>query len=101
MCRLPQSDGEGSFDAGFIDANKSQYDEYYELLLRLLRPGGVIAIDNVIWGGDVLDASVQDADTKVCLSCLPAALSSASAGPSCLQRTCFDVFGARCDDSIS
>ena len=47
---------------------------YYEKLLRLLRPGGVIAVDNVIWDCRVLDAHAQDKDTVVrhCVSPLPA-----------------------------
>lgn len=62
---LLASEGEGSIDVGFIDANKDQYGEYYEKLLRLLRPGGVIAVDNVIWDCRVLDANAQDKDTVV------------------------------------
>ena len=49
----------------FIDADKSNYDKYYERLLKLLRPGGVIAVDNVLWGGDVINDDKQDDDTKV------------------------------------
>ena len=54
----------GSFDFAFIDADKDNYDHYYERALKLLRPGGLIAIDNVLWHGKVLDESVQDADTR-------------------------------------
>ena len=54
----------GTFDFAFIDADKENYDRYYERALKLLRPGGLIAIDNVLWHGKVLDKSVQDADTK-------------------------------------
>jgi len=53
----------GSFDFAFIDADKSGYDAYYERCLRLVRPGGLIAIDNVLWGGSVVRAA-QDADTR-------------------------------------
>lgn len=60
-----QAGGEGSVDMAFIDADKANYGNYYERLLRLLRPGGVIAVDNVLWGGSVIDESKQDADTKV------------------------------------
>lgn len=56
--------GEGAYDFAFIDADKANYDTYYELCLRLLRPGGVIAIDNVLWSGSVIDAQIQDPDTK-------------------------------------
>jgi caffeoyl-CoA O-methyltransferase len=54
----------GSFDFAFIDADKENYGGYYERALKLLRPGGVIAVDNVLWHGKVLDGSVQDADTR-------------------------------------
>ncbi|HMF28031.1 MAG TPA: class I SAM-dependent methyltransferase, partial [Candidatus Cybelea sp.] len=53
-----------SFDFAFIDADKENYDRYYERALELLRPGGLIAVDNVLWHGRVMDASAQDADTK-------------------------------------
>ena len=45
--------GPESFDLVFIDANKSQYDLYYEASLQLLRPGGVVVVDNVLWKGEV------------------------------------------------
>ena len=53
----------GSFDFAFIDADKSNYDAYYERSLTLLRRSGVIAVDNVLWSGAVIDASRQDEDT--------------------------------------
>jgi predicted O-methyltransferase YrrM len=53
----------GSFDYAFIDADKSGYDSYYERCLELVRPGGLIAIDNTLWDGKVADASATDADT--------------------------------------
>jgi len=56
-------DGAGSFDFAFIDADKTQYDAYYEAILKLLRPGGLIAIDNVLWSGAVADGRKRDADT--------------------------------------
>ncbi|MEA5506460.1 class I SAM-dependent methyltransferase [Halotia wernerae UHCC 0503] len=49
-----------SFDFAFIDADKSNYDGYYERSLLLVRPGGLIAIDNVLWSGRVADPQVQD-----------------------------------------
>jgi predicted O-methyltransferase YrrM len=52
------------FDFAFIDADKASYDAYYELCLQLVRPGGLIAVDNVLWSGKVADASVTDADTE-------------------------------------
>jgi len=54
----------GRFDMAFIDADKAGYDAYYERCLRLLRPGGLILIDNVLWSGDVADPAKDDADTQ-------------------------------------
>jgi predicted O-methyltransferase YrrM len=53
----------GRFDIIFIDADKSSYDSYYEGGLKLLRTGGVILIDNVLWSGSVAKPSVRDEDT--------------------------------------
>jgi predicted O-methyltransferase YrrM len=53
-----------SFDLAFIDANKSDYDQYYELSLQLVRTGGLILIDNVLWYGKVADETVQDRATQ-------------------------------------
>ncbi|MBI2994510.1 MAG: class I SAM-dependent methyltransferase [Gammaproteobacteria bacterium] len=53
----------GSFDLVFIDADKTAYLYYYERSLELLRPGGVIAVDNVLWSGRVLDVKDTDPDT--------------------------------------
>ncbi len=52
----------GRYDFAFIDADKSGYDAYFERCLRLLRPGGLMAIDNVLWSGKVARAAT-DADT--------------------------------------
>ena len=52
-----------AFDFAFIDADKSNYDRYYEQALQLLRPGGLLAIDNTLWSGRVADPSVTDEDT--------------------------------------
>jgi caffeoyl-CoA O-methyltransferase len=58
------ADGQaGTFDFTFIDADKENYDGYYERALRLVRPGGLITIDNVLWGGWVADSSKRDRDT--------------------------------------
>lgn len=51
------------FDFAFIDADKDNYDAYYERCLQLVRPGGIIAVDNVLWHGDVIDPMKQDPDT--------------------------------------
>jgi predicted O-methyltransferase YrrM len=53
-----------TFDFAFIDADKSNYDNYYERALKLVRPGGLIAIDNVLWSGAVADREVQDNRTN-------------------------------------
>lgn len=53
----------GSFDMAFIDADKTNYQGYYEAILDLLRPGGVILIDNVLWSGDIADPAATDAET--------------------------------------
>ena len=55
--------GAGSFDFAFIDADKSNYDAYYETCLKLMRAGGVITLDNMLWGGEVADPNVHDEDT--------------------------------------
>ena len=55
--------GEGDFDFAFIDADKENYQTYYEQCLHLLKVGGVIAIDNVLWGGRAADESVNDEST--------------------------------------
>jgi predicted O-methyltransferase YrrM len=54
----------GRFDFAFIDADKTNYDSYYEGCLKLLRPGGLIAVDNVLWGGSVVDPKRNDANTR-------------------------------------
>jgi predicted O-methyltransferase YrrM len=53
----------GTYDFAFIDADKTNYDGYYERALRLLRPGGIVALDNVLWGGAVADPARTDPDT--------------------------------------
>jgi predicted O-methyltransferase YrrM len=53
-----------NFDFAFIDADKINYGLYYEYCLGLVRPGGLIAIDNVLWDGAVADNSIQDDDTR-------------------------------------
>ncbi len=56
--------GEGSYDFAFIDADKISYIDYYERCLRLLRPGGLIAVDNTLWSGSVADPRKRDTDTQ-------------------------------------
>ena len=53
-----------TFDFAFIDADKVNYEHYYELCLQLVRPGGLITIDNVLWGGAIADENIIDTDTN-------------------------------------
>lgn len=70
-----QTGEQESVDLAFIDADKSSYAEYYECCLKLIRPGGLILVDNVLWSGQVADASNHDKDTEA-LRIFNAALSS-------------------------
>ena len=54
----------GSFDFAFIDADKTNYENYYERALTLVRRGGVIVVDNGLWDGAVIDAADHTADTE-------------------------------------
>ena len=54
---------EGTFDFAFIDADKANYLDYYKMCLKLVRKGGVIAIDNVLWSGAVIQTDINDVDT--------------------------------------
>ena len=54
----------GSFDFAFVDADKENYGHYYERTLKLLRPGGLAAFDNVLWHGTVHDNAVEDTDAR-------------------------------------
>ena len=54
----------GGFDFAFIDADKVNYGHYYERGLALLRPGGLMAVDNVLWSGSVADPAKDDDDTR-------------------------------------
>ena len=55
---------EDYFDMAFIDANKKDYDHYYERVLTLIRPGGLIVIDNVFWSGRVLNKNNHEKSTS-------------------------------------
>lgn len=61
---LIASGAPGTFDLAFIDADKSNYENYYERALALLRTGGLVAIDNVLWDGRVIDPDDHDRDTE-------------------------------------
>ncbi len=54
---------QGSFDFAFIDADKTGYDSYYEACLKLIRPGGLIVLDNMLWSGAVADPAAVDEST--------------------------------------
>lgn len=61
---LTRSGQRRSFDFAFIDADKQNYGKYYESCLRLVRPGGIVCIDNVFWGGSVADPTRKDEDVQ-------------------------------------
>ena len=54
----------GAFDFAFIDADKTNYQGYFQRALDLIRPGGLIAVDNVLWSGAVVDPARTDDDTE-------------------------------------
>jgi predicted O-methyltransferase YrrM len=56
--------GAGRFDFAFVDADKKNYQSYFERCLRLVRRGGLIAVDNTLWYGRVVDRRAKDADTR-------------------------------------
>jgi caffeoyl-CoA O-methyltransferase len=60
---LLQQGQAGTFDLAFIDADKTNYRAYYDRTLQLLRPGGLVLIDNTLWSGRVADPAVNDPDT--------------------------------------
>jgi len=72
-----------SYDFAFIDADKTGYDSYYEACLTLIRPGGLIVLDNMLWNGAVTDANSQDANTMA-LQTLNKKISQDSRVNSCL-----------------
>jgi predicted O-methyltransferase YrrM len=61
---LLDSNAANTFDLAFIDADKVNYDGYYEKALQLLKPGGLVLIDNVLWSGAVADPSINDQNTE-------------------------------------
>ncbi len=62
--RLLADGFEGKVDLAFVDADKTGYDAYVERIARLLRPNGLLLIDNVLWGGKVADPSATSPDTE-------------------------------------
>ncbi len=65
LASLRKEGGAGLFDMTFIDADKKNYPTYYEQCLELLRPGGLMLIDNVFWGGDIANPEDTSAETAV------------------------------------
>ena len=63
LAALLENGAEASYDMAFIDADKENYQAYFEYCLKLVRPGGLILVDNVLWGGQVIDESAQDEST--------------------------------------
>lgn len=64
LTSLIEKGEEGQFDFAFIDADKENYATYFERCFALLRPGGLIAVDNTLWSGRVIDSADQSNDTK-------------------------------------
>jgi caffeoyl-CoA O-methyltransferase len=60
---------DATIDLAFIDADKPGYVSYYEELVRRMRPGGLILVDNVLWGGSVVDPEVNDENTEAIRAC--------------------------------
>jgi predicted O-methyltransferase YrrM len=61
---LHEQGRDDSFDFAFIDADKGNYTAYFDLCLQLVRPGGIVAVDNTLWGGAVADPDEIDEDTR-------------------------------------
>lgn len=74
----------GQFDLSFIDADKSNYPQYYEYCLQLCRPGGLILVDNTLWDGRVADPENQEKSTKA-IRALNAQIAKDSRVQSCLM----------------
>jgi len=68
LSKLLMNNESNTYDFIFVDADKTNYDNYYEQSLKLLRPGGIIAIDNVLLFGSVLDPDLLDAELKNIIS---------------------------------
>jgi predicted O-methyltransferase YrrM len=64
LADMLHADGAGQVDLVFLDADKANYPAYAMLALELLRPGGLLVVDNVLWSGKVADPAVSDADTE-------------------------------------
>jgi O-methyltransferase len=91
---LLREHGAGSFDFAFIDADKSNYDGYYESCLKLIRVGGLILLDNMLWSGKVAQPDVHDPDTDA-LRALDAKIRDDTRVDSCLLTVGDGVMVAR------
>ena len=94
LAALREEAGDASFDFAFIDADKSGYDHYYEACLPLVRPGGLMLVDNVLWSGKVADPEVQDPDT-LAIRALNAKIATDSRVEACLLTVGDGVMVAR------
>ena len=94
LAALLRAGGAETFDFAFIDADKTNYDAYYEACLKLLRPNGAIALDNMLWSGKVADRSVHDDDTDA-LRALNAKISDDRRVDACLLTVGDGVMLAR------
>ena len=94
LAALQVEHGKGSFDFAFIYADKASYDAYYEACLTLLRSGGLIALDNMLWSGKVADPKSHDADTDA-LRALNAKIRDDTRVESCLLTVGDGVMLAR------
>jgi predicted O-methyltransferase YrrM len=94
LARLLGEGGAGAFDFAFIDADKPSYDAYYEACLELVRPGGLIAVDNALWSGAVADPAVTDPETAA-LRALNAKVRDDPRVEACLLTVGDGVFLAR------
>jgi predicted O-methyltransferase YrrM len=94
LAELLRDKGPGAFDFAFIDADKTGYDAYYEACLALVRTGGMIAIDNVLWGGSVADPTDRKPDT-VALRSLTAKIRDDARVDACLLTVGDGVLLAR------
>lgn len=64
IAALLKNGAAGTFDMAFIDADKTGYDAYYEGCLKLVRQGGLVVLDNMLWSGHVADPDIHDKDTN-------------------------------------
>ena len=92
--RLLNNGEDGTFELAFIDADKTGYDTYYEGALKLLRPGGLVLVDNVLWGGAVADPAKADADTEA-IRAIDAKIAGDSRVEICMVPICDGLTMAR------